>query len=333
MKKILIIVFLLSANSAFALCAGPMLDPITRVRWNCFLPISIGGIPIGTSGNPLADMADRSMGTQSPVCLCMDPLPRIGITLGYREPIRIIESVKDPFCFPTLGFGMSSSAWGSGVKGRNSKPAKDFTNTHMFIFLPFTMMEIFTDLICMQTDSKYTGVLGGLSIAYMSEFDITKRSDQAALLLTPEVVLFANPLAIMACQIPDSIATLGEYTIPPLYWCAGNHSVFPTSNNTMSMSNFTEASEVNASKLIFSMHRTLQLWGSLGAQGLCSYYPMPIWNKMQYRLQTAMPVPDYFCRRLGQPSIVWNRFLNPPGAPNNDNMVFILWRKRDCCAF
>lgn len=304
------------------------MNPISSVRWNCLLPITIGGIPWGTSGNPLADRADNSLGSQSPICLCMDPLPRIGITLGYREPIRIIESVKDPFCFPTLGFGMSKGPWGGGSKSNNkSGGGIDFSNTHMYIFPVFKMLSLFTDLICLQSEP------GGFSIAYTSEVDPSKKSDQLALLLTPEALLFANPVAVMACQIPDAIASMAEYTIPPLYWCAGNHSIFPLSNNTVSMGNYVEAAEVNASKLVFSMHRKLQLWGSLGNQGLCGMYPMPIWNKMQYRLQTAMPIPDYFCRRLGQPSIIWNHGKNPPGAPNNDNLAFILWRKRDCCAF
>jgi len=338
MKKIIVAIILAFAVfEASAVCAGPIMDPITRVRWNCLLPITIGGIPWGTSGNPLADAADRNagVGTQMPLCVCADPFPRIGITLGYREPIRIIESVKDPFCFPSLGFGMSQTAWGGGAKSTNKGKGGgiDYTNTHMYIFLPFTLMEIFTDLICMQTDAKYTGIAGGLSIAYMSEFMPQKKSDALALLMTPEALLFANPVAVMACQIPDAIATMAEYTIPPLYWCAGNHSIFPLSNNTISMGNYVEAAEVNAAKLIFEQHRSLQLWGSLGSQGLCGYYPMPIWNKMQYRLQTAMPVPDYFCRRLGQPSIIWNHGKNPPGAPNNDNLAFIMWRKRDCCAF
>lgn len=331
MKKLILLILLavISINDASAVCAGPPIDPITRIRWNCVLPITIAGIPWGTSGNPIADAMDRNagVGTQLPVCICTDPIPRIGITLGYREPIKLIESVKDPWCFPSLGFGMSQTVWSGGSKGPVSAPKNDFANTHMWEFVPWTFMKLFTDLICLQTD----GV--GWSLAYTSEVDITSRSDTAALLLNPESVLFANPIAIMACEIPDAIATVAEYTIPPLYWCAGNHAIFPLSNNQVSKSNYTEAAEVDASKTIFKMHRELQLWGSIGSQGLCGMYPMPIWNKMQYRLQTAMPVPDWYCRRLGQPSLIWNRFLNPPGSPNNDNMVFILWRKRDCCAF
>jgi conjugal transfer pilus assembly protein TraU len=330
-KTIFAIILIFVVFDAQAVCKGPIMDPISRVRWNCLLPITIAGIPWGTSGYPLADKMDRNagVGTQSPICLCTDPIPRAGITLGYREPIRIIESVKDPFCYPSLGFGMSATAWGGGAKSTNKgkNAGVDFSNTHMYIFPVFKMLSLFTDLVCMQSEPK------NFSMAYTSEVDPSKKSDVLALLLTPEALLFANPVAVMACQIPDSIATLVEYTIPPLDWCAGNHSIFPLSNNVVSQGNYVESAEVNASKLIFSMHRTAQLWGSLGNQGLCGIYPMPIWNKMQYRLQTAMPVPDYYCRRLGMPSIAWNHGKNPPGAPNNDNLAFILWRKRDCCAF
>lgn len=327
----LVIVFFSFSINSYSLCKGPIIDPITRIRWNCMLPITIGGINMGTSGNPLADKIDNTLGSTSPLCVCMDPLPRIGITLGYREVLRIVESVKQPFCFPFLGMGLEPGLWGLAgdeISGETDGVIK--TYTHDIVFLPFLLLQLFTDIICARPDF---GIASGISMGYLSELDPLRASEAVALIAYPETILFSNPIAISACEIADSISTLAEYTLDPLFWCAGGHSIYPLGSYGKNSTEYVDNALINGAKSVYILHRDLLLWGSLGNQALCGVYPMPIWRKMQYRLQPAFPIPDFYCRRIGQTPLIWSHGLNLPGTGMTDNMGFILWRKRDCCAF
>ena len=314
-----------------AVCTSSPINIISDVRWNCILPVTIGGVAMGSSGNPAADSADNTMGSQSPVCVCFDNgVPRVGLTLGYREPIRIYEAVKDPLCFPTFGFSIGSGAWGlAGDQGDGGNTDEIFQHIHEWMFFPWKLMDIFADVICMQPGGIAETAI---SIGDMTEFYIHKKSEATAAILYPETILFANPILVQICSA-DAIAALAEYNIDPLFWCSGGTSQYPMANFRNKGRDYIVSSHINIGQMVYTHHRELRLWGSIGNQGLCDVYPMPIWRKMQYRLQQVAPVPDVYCRRIGQPSMLWEWGKNPTGMPGADNIAAILWRKRDCCMF
>jgi conjugal transfer pilus assembly protein TraU len=195
-------------------------------------------------------------------------------------------------------------------------------------------MNLFTDILCLQDGTGLDGV-GALSIAYMSEImgviDGSNNSTMAAI-LTPEVVLFANPFTQFYCM-GDAVLTTFEMTDVVGYWCVGGHTIFPLSNFQTQGVGYVDSASIVAAKMIFKMTRSGALPVCAGNQALCGCYPVPVWNKLQYRLQMAMPLPDILCRRMGKPFILWTApNKNPPMIPGGDNLVWLVWRRRECCA-
>ena len=337
MKKLALIISLLfmSTSIAEAVCKGSIINPITDVRWKCMFPISLGGVSAAEIPFPEAKdaiISDKALsGAISPVCTCMDPLPRVGITFSMNNVFRIVETVKDPLCFPTLGMQIGSGPFGrAGADGgRRDLSKTTFNYTHMISFVPTQALNLFIDSLCVQASEAYSP----LSVLNISEFDPTAKSSEMSLIIFPESVLFANPVAQAYCMV-DSALTVFEMTDPIGFWCVGGHSVFPMSNHSVEAAEYVDAAAINASKYLFKMSRTGMLLSCFGSQALCSCVPTFIWNKQEFRLQLAKPLSSTFCFRLGKASLLWNvPNRNPVLVEGADNLVFMVWRRRDCCAF
>ena len=93
---ILILTFLTPITAQAKTCTGRMVNPITDICWACVLPITIGAAPV------VPGRTSDTLNFPSPVCVCPAPPPlfvRIGVAVGYWEPIRLIDVTKSPFCF------------------------------------------------------------------------------------------------------------------------------------------------------------------------------------------------------------------------------------------
>lgn len=334
--SIIIFIILISSTISEAACTGSMINPITDVRWSCMMPISLGGISfadVPVPGAASAIIADKISGAASPTCTCFDPLPRPGLTFAMNNIFRMAEAVKDPLCFPSIGLPIGAGPFGlagadGGSSGASTKTSKTtFNYTHLISFVPTQVLNLFIDALCLQLSETYAP----FTVLYLSEFMPQAKSSEFALLLAPESVLFANPVAQAYCMV-DAALTVIEQTDPIGYWCAGGHSIFPLSNHAVEV-DYVDASSINVAKIIFTLSRSAQILSCLGSQALCSCFPTLIWNKREFRLQIAKPIPDIFCRRIGKPSLLWNTpNKNTPLIRGADNLVFMVWRRRDCCA-
>jgi conjugal transfer pilus assembly protein TraU len=198
LSAILSLFISLVVNEAQAQCTGRFVNPITDVCWECLFPISIGGVEISQG------IAPDAGNSGSPICMCGVPVPRIGVSTGFWEPVRLVDVTKEPFCFPTLG-GMQM---GMGMDlGRGSSPGSNnngtaFWHIHYYVYPLVYWLELITDFACMEMDS--------FDIAYMTELDPLWGDDSLTFLLNPEAVLFSNPIAQAACSadcIKSSIGT------------------------------------------------------------------------------------------------------------------------------
>lgn len=102
MKKSIFIFLIFMQVNLFAVCAptGALtVDIILKADYTAMFPLRIAGIPI-VPGR----IQDVGGSVSSPICICKDPIPRIGIPVSFFEPSRLIEVVKDPYCFPSMGF-------------------------------------------------------------------------------------------------------------------------------------------------------------------------------------------------------------------------------------
>ncbi len=289
--------------------------------YNIF-PIRIGGIPIGTFGG----LEDFDATSTLPACVCSDPFPRIGIKVSMWEPISYLEATSIPGCFPSLGFGVPiptpRGQMGMGSSDANKQGLHSY-NLHYVKFPLFAALNLFLDFVCLEK--------GGVDLGWFTEVDPTWNNDVWAGILNPEAILFSNPVAQMACIADATTANLG-FPLDILFWCAGSWgSIYPFSANS-SQADVPSGRALIATRGIAKLHRQLMLWGSIGGKGLCGMYPMPIMRKSQYSLLPVHPVPWKWRVPIGRSSILWAEGQRTP-LVDKGNSVFVLYRKRDCCAF
>ena len=115
----LCVVFLLAGHipvvSADAACEGRFVNPITDICWTCIFPLSLGSTKVSQGKVP--DTANPSM----PIQFCPAPPPifkRIGLAIGYWEPMALTDVTRSPGCMVNLG--MTIPALGKTGQGSHS---------------------------------------------------------------------------------------------------------------------------------------------------------------------------------------------------------------------
>jgi conjugal transfer pilus assembly protein TraU len=268
---------------------------------------------------------------RSPFCSCEDGgRTRVGVIAGFWEPVRLIDVVKDPMCMAGLGMSMGGDGdiWGGGGKQASGigkqQGQGSFYQAHLYIYPVWTILELFADYLCAER--------GSFDIAYMTELDPLWDDDLLTVMIQPEAILFANPVAQMSCMA-DSVASAVSWPLQPLFWCAGSWGgTYPltgrTDNRTM-----TEGAAHIAGKLLYKLHRELIMLGTAGEGALCGPFIAPTWLKNQYKLQIVRPVKGSVVTTIGRTGLIWGAGKNPAVPGQSDNFSFILFRNRDCCAY
>ena len=316
--------------SAHAVCRSTFHNPITEVCWQCMFPFKIAGVQVTPSANDNPDTPDMASST---ICVCPLPPPlfkRIGVPVSFWEPARFIEVVKDAFCFPSIGTAMKPlkpgfQNGGNADGGTTQEGASTFYQAHYAIYPVWTIMDVLVDFTCLES--------AGFDMAYMTEVDPTWNDDLFAQLIYPETLLFGNMPSQLSC-IADSVSSNAGMPISALYWCLGSEgSTYPMSGS-INDDNLVQTSLTAAARLIYKMGRI----GSICDVGLhyCTCIPTPIWVKHNYRFNLAKPVTGFQCVPPGRSSLLWGSAKNPPlpaagNAP--DNYMYIVFRKRICCAY
>jgi len=316
-------VLLTLCRQSIATCTGSFLNPVTDVCWSCMFPIRIGGVSYGNSQeNPPGEVT-------LPACACVSGSQvTIGLSVAFWEHARLIESVKDAYCFPALGSGLTNPEPGllSGDTSGSQDKDTDFTfqQVHYYIFPVWQLLELFMDFPCAESNS--------FDLAYMSEVDPMWNDDSLSFLINPEALLFGNPVTQLSC-IADSVAATTGFSIDPLFWCFGSWgSAYPLTGSTPE-SNQLNANANVAARMIFKLGREGALWDT--AINECAAGVLtPIMVKSHYKLQIARPVRGSQCIPIGRPSLIWGSSKNPPrgvGQYSPDNFLWIMARKRKCC--
>ena len=87
-------------RDSMAACYGKITNPVTDVCWECVFPITVGQNTSLISSSGFTDVTTDA----DSMCSCVtNGSVTMGMNLGFWEPIRTIEIVREPFCFPSLG--------------------------------------------------------------------------------------------------------------------------------------------------------------------------------------------------------------------------------------
>jgi conjugal transfer pilus assembly protein TraU len=300
-------------------CNTSPINPITDVGWQNMFPISIGGIV--EFGSMKGDDVNDS--PNSPVCTCnTGTIPKVGLSVSFWEPARLIDTVSTPYCMMPLGIQMNSGDMQGTLAGaykQQNGHAKLFQQLHYYTFPVLAILDMYTDLPCIEYDREF-------DIAMMTEVLPTWNDDIMAMIVNPEAVLFANPAAALACAA-DAVSTITGKPINALYWCMGGWgSTYPLAGS-ITATDYVEGNAALAARGIYLMGRT-GLLEEFSANG-CSRYHAPIWNKDRYRLQMIRPVVDSKARYIGKPSLLWTQNHHP--LIGHDNFSWLMFRKVNCC--
>lgn len=320
-----VLLFPRPADAVPGICSGRFLNPITDVCWSCLFPLTVGGLEIWPSSRPDTD------NPALPVCACADPIPRLGIAIGFWEPVRLADVTMKPWCFVNLGGLKLDPGFDIGVKpmaGPSTTGGGQQYNgswhVHWYMYPLIYWLELVADFLCLEP--------GDIDILYLTEIDPLWQDSELTLLLNPEAVVFANILATAACAA-DCVASTTVGPLNPLFWCSGcQGTMYPLNGNIPAQIGHVQGSRLALNRFMSKLHRQLILWGTSGSDALCSRTLMPIIKKSQYRVQATYPIPGWgpgACLPMGGSSIV-------PGSGNmiptiGEDMGYLVWRKRNCC--
>lgn len=318
-----------------ATCFGGWANPITDICWQCIFPISIGAFPVSLGQEDIENPA-------SPICLCPMPTPpyfRIGLEIGFWEPARIIEHTRTPFCFPSLG-GLSMST-GTGYRPPgaqapvgNEKVSRDsFYQTHLYANPLLFYLNVILDGLCLE--------VGSFDLAYLSEYDPTWHDDEAAAILEPEAIVFANLIAIAACSA-DCVAASVGFGFREMFWCSGcNGPVYPMNGNVPVHIGGVQASSLLNHRILAKMHRLGIAWQWHGPSAVCHGHPQPLMDKRGYKTQMLYPISmtwgtdgsgvNRCCQPLGRTTQIWGMGREYP--IKGEDFSYQVFRKRNCCVF
>lgn len=323
MKRMFILcLFVFSAAALPGTCAGRFVNPITDICWDCLFPITIGGITVAGSDKPDTENPGN------PMCTCGEPVPRVGIRIGFWEPVRLVDVTRTSFCFVNLGGVKVSPGLQVGQGAVESDEAGSVSSSyhvHWYIYPVLAILNLLTEFVCMEW--------GGFDVGYVTELDPLWQDDELTFILNPEAILFANPMAQAACAA-DCVAASSGMPLDPLFWCGGcQGSLYPLNGRIQNHVSGVQASLLAAERMTYKLHRMGILWGSIGKEALCSRYPMPIMQKSQYRSQLIYPIPTtsgpFACNPYGRTTTLYE--IGREFPVKGEDFGWMVWRKRSCC--
>ena len=322
-----------SAGATGFACPTPGLagsSLFTTLCYSCFFPIAISG----SAGGP-----NFPSGAAAGMCTCPGRLfgyPTTGPTYGMWYPDKIFETVRMPYCSPTLGTRIGGGSGGGTnsmnvmLGGPNTQDTQSdqapYYHFHLFKYPIAQILDQMQETICVsQTGSSDANLM------YISEIDPTWDNTPLSMMTTPEAVLFANPIALAAC-IADGIAATVYQPIETLFWCAGSWgSLYPFTGFNGYGGSPQRVAAVTNTRALAAMHRRLLAPQTKGQMVVCRESPNPIYVKNQYKWQQIYPVPETLTNHwTGESVWKWGEFRHIPAV--GEDFVNINWRWSDCCA-
>jgi len=325
-KALFFFFIVFSGQNAFAVAQGNFVNPVTETAWMEVLPIKMAGVTLMSGdGYDTPDIASTSY------CICPFPPPvyqRVGVPISFWEPHKTVSTTKDAYYFPELGTKLETSFLKGDLHGTTNSDVEGtvghtFLQAHWMFYPVWSIIGMLKDLGCVST--------GGIDIAYMTETDPLWQDDSLTLLINPEVILFSNPIAQMAC-IADSVSVNLWRPLEALFWCMGSGgSAYPLTGRVPDEA-LIQASLSVANKMTYKLSRELLLWDK--ALNWCSETMSPIWVKPHYKYQMQRPTVRMVAHPVGLSSWRFQTLANPPtgsGVGSADNFSWLFFQKSVCC--
>ncbi len=307
-------------------CEGRFVNPITDVCWQCIFPMSIGSVSVAAGGGP------DTVNPASPVQYCPAPPPifvRIGLAIGYWEPMAMTDVSRSPGCMVNLGgFSINLGKTGMGTAKKDDRQVNGaFYHVHWYANPLLFWLEVLMDSTCLEN--------GVFDLTYLTELDPLWADSEMTFIINPDVALFSNPIAQAACAA-DCVAATAGFPLDLMSWCGGcQGSLFPLSGFVGSKIGGVQSSVLLMMRFTSKLHREALMWSGSGSNGLCGYYPVLEFPKSNYKYNMTYPIPQTqkengkCCQPFGRTTAVWGAGKEFPYQ--GEDFAYQIWRKRDCC--
>lgn len=320
-------------------CPDTFPNLVTDICWKCFFPIRLGGKTINNFGDMKDEADSANSDAYTPnnyVCQCAgkDWIPEFGTMVSLWDPVSVIEVIQRPGCFSFLfGSDMNDtmSFFGAhGGRGGTDDGDKAFYNVHLYAFPLMSLLEF-------AFGTKYcVNWYDDIDIAFFTEADPTWANDELGIFLTPEAVLFANPVA-QALGAVDCLAATAGFPLNPLFWTAGCWGpMYPFTGNTGLTGSPVRETSLLAARLLARLTRipvppAVEMdTSSAGTE--CKPKIRTLIKKSQYKFSTLFPIRETSgkcCHTLGSSTFLWGEFRNIPGT--GEFQTYMTWKKKNCC--
>lgn len=331
-------------DSAEAYCpqTNVLAESLATTCWECLFPLSMFNVTM-YSGDQDSHTAAAGPGFASYYpsalcgCICYGYACVPGIPLGIWEPQRIVEVVREPFCFPALGTSMGGGAVNFHGRGVASTQEYDdggghfvFYHAHHWSFPLWYLIGMALDQGCINPAGMYDDI----DVLLMTEVLPTWDDDAASLMLFPESILFNNMIATAACAI-DSLAAAVGFGLDPLFWCAGSwgHQYPTTGHVSGTHGGKLKGAALVMNRLIMRASRMgMEYWTSADTSLICTDYPTFLPVKSQFKFQMLYPIASTespCCSPLGRTMLRWGLGKTVPVV--GEDFVMLLWKLQKCC--
>jgi conjugal transfer pilus assembly protein TraU len=315
-----------------ARCTGKFPNPLTDICWSCVLPIKFGNATLASDGQE-----DNGSSGGSLMCQCMESSSsdqegknRIGFMIGFWEPVRIMETVRQPYCFPTLAgsfidFGISAIEHADSGDEMPSKTT--FYQQHYYLNSILFWMDLMFSGYCMEKSS--------FDLAFLTEIDPLWEDDETSFILNPDVILFGNLFAQAVC-VADCVASSFGFGRRELFWCAGcQGTIYPLTGWASGKYGLINTSALLTQRMMNRLHRTGLAKAGAGSDGKCGMYTQILMDKRNYKYQLIHPIPQTnkiggkCCQPFGRSTVLMEMGKEFPY--NGEDAAWQIFRKRDCC--
>ena len=357
------------ASNAQSTDVNPMCDDANvltnvfdQVCWDCFLD----GISLMGASTESAPDGAASMG---PICSCADAfgVPEFGYPLGFWSPSKLNEVVTTPWCSPSLGgIKLQDTLTGLGINDMEVDEDKSNNSFYQYHYFSYPLMTMLGMLIMPNCTDGYMD----FDLMYMSEIDPLWNDDMLSLLLNPEAIIFANPIAALWCST-DCVTTTANEQKEEFYGCAGcDGMLYPLTGNVNYQNDPVASSSLITQRVLASLHRKGLAQKTIGNDAMCSPDYYPTIPRSQYKFSLIYPVPEAgspelktsiptlnegtdpadlqsdlggavgdgtgafkdCCHPMGMSTARWCTPYGGRTRPGKDNAyIYMIWNWRDCC--
>lgn len=273
---------------------SPLETMFKDVCWEGMFPMRISGAKFidGKSGIPEG-------ATKDIICKCggdlsKGKLPKIGVTAGLWLPSKIIDVTRKPYCYPSLNgielpLGSVDALTGGANRGRTDR-GEAFANWVMYSAPLIYMLRMLDEGACPTDGLTDFDIMHG-SPLFPSHNDVTGRY---TLFLNPEMVLFSNPVAMLAMPY-DAVTSSAGHPTNSLFWVAGAWgAIYPMTgfDGTGEMKDPVGFTSLIATRGLAMLHRLGLLSETIGRESLCERPLRFILRKDAFRWQFLAPSPE-----------------------------------------